>query len=693
MFSTNAPWSTSGYGQQIRELAPKIKEAGYDVSIVCFYGLDGGKIMLDGITMYPKVGDMWGEDAVINHSKEFKPDVVFTLQDIWVLNPQALKQYKNWIPICVDGNTLVTLADGSEIKIKEIVDKKMKVKVLGHDGKKIVQTDIKGWQKIPEKMDVYKLKTKSSEVLITGNNEVWVSSNGKKPVWKRTDNIIAGDVVYLTYDEPQNKKPDNKTHKTISNRSSLLSWIDRCRWNYNNNESNEKESKKRNKTHNSSINSSYQHGQKNDCLGTGKNWRKDEQSSKKQRKHIQSEFKKTNKISKNLLYCFNLWIQLFANIRTNNSLFNNKKRQRKTSNGVYSIKNKATKNKIQSTLYQRGNRYLGEGKNLKYEVVLAIEKVKSPKRRVYDISTKTGNFFANKILVHNCPIDHEPVPGAVFERLKMAYRVVTYSPYGQRELKDKGMNSTYIPHTVDTSLFKKIDKKAIRKKLNIPEDIFLFGMVAANKDNPPRKSFQEVMDAFHKFLKKHPKSGIYFHTLLRQDKGFPIEEYAKFLGIQDFVYHIPPYELLYKVPKEDMHKIYSAFDCLVAPSLNEGFGVPIIEAQACEVPVITNRFTAMRDLIDEGKTGFFSEVGYKRFSPLCSYVGVPSVDSIYKAMEKMYSANRDEMGKAGKEFVKQFDTKYVFEKHWLPFLEKLSVELCGEDDKLEVNENKASKQK
>jgi hypothetical protein len=42
----------------------------------------------------------------------------------------------------------------------------------------------------------------------------------------------------------------------------------------------------------------------------------------------------------------------------------------------------------------------------------------------------------------------------------------------------------------------------------------------------------------------------------------------------------------------------------------------------------------------------------------------------------MYSSNRDEMGKAGKEFVKQFDTKLVFEKHWLPFLEKLESELC-----------------
>jgi len=374
MFSTNAPWSTSGYGQQIRELAPLIKNEGYDVSIVCFYGLEGGKIMLDGITMYPKIGDMWGEDGVINHSKEFKPDVVFTLQDIWVLKPQALKEYKNWIPII--------------------------------------------------------------------------------------------------------------------------------------------------------------------------------------------------------------------------------------------------------------------------------------------------------------PIDHEPTPKSIFDRLKMAYRIVAISPFGNRQLKEEGMHSTYIPHMVDMSLFKKTDKKEVRKKLGIPDDIFLFGMVAANKDNPPRKSFQECMDAFVKFKANHPKSGLYFHTLLRQNNGFPIDEYARFLGIQDSIYSIPPYELLYKVPKEEMYRIYNLFDCLLAPSRNEGFGVPIIEAQACEVPVITNNFTAMKDLIDPGKTGYLCDVSYKAFTKLNSYVGIPSVDSIYKNMEKVYSANREEMGKNCREFVKQFDTKEVFSKYWKPFLEKLEKELC-----------------
>src|SRR5690606_34945867 len=118
------------------------------------------------------------------------------------------------------------------------------------------------------------------------------------------------------------------------------------------------------------------------------------------------------------------------------------------------------------------------------------------------------------------PVDHDPIPESIYERLKLAYRVISYAPFGYRELKRKGMHSTYIPHTVDTDVFKPLDRKEIRKQIGIPEDIFLFGMVSANKDNPPRKSFQKVMDAFVRFNKKHPKSGLYFHTLLEQGGGF-----------------------------------------------------------------------------------------------------------------------------------------------------------------------------
>jgi glycosyltransferase involved in cell wall biosynthesis len=280
------------------------------------------------------------------------------------------------------------------------------------------------------------------------------------------------------------------------------------------------------------------------------------------------------------------------------------------------------------------------------------------------------------------PIDHEPVPEAIFQRLKLAYRVVTYSPFGTRELHRKGMHSTYIPHTVDTKLFKPMDKKEIRKKIGIPDDIFLFGMVSANKDNPPRKEFQRVMDAFVKFKQNHPKSGIYFHTLLEQGGGFNIKEYAKYLGISGDIYHVQPYEQLYGISHSDMPRIYNAFDCLLAPSSNEGFGVPLIEAQSCGVPVITNNFTSMPDLIKEGKTGFLTTVEHKRWTPLGAYIGHPSTDSIYDCMEKVYLADRKKMGKAARKFMQQeFDLDKVFKEKWIPYLQLLESEISIDTSK------------
>jgi len=274
------------------------------------------------------------------------------------------------------------------------------------------------------------------------------------------------------------------------------------------------------------------------------------------------------------------------------------------------------------------------------------------------------------------PVDHDPIPPAIKDRLKHAYRVISYSKFGYKELKKNGIHSTYIPHTVDTSVLKPLPKKQIRKEMSIPDDIFLFGMVGANKDNPPRKSFQQVLDAFAKFHAKHPKSGMYFHSQMMHPKGFQIQEYAHNLGISKDIYTIDNYDLMYGVNRSDMAKIYSMMDCLLMPSTNEGFGVPAIEAQSCGVPAIVTNFTAMPDLIIPGKTGYLCDVAWKRFTPLGSYSGFPDTESIYQNMEKVFKANKKKMFKDCIQFVKkEYDLKVVFEKHWKPFLSKLEKEI------------------
>jgi len=51
---------------------------------------------------------------------------------------------------------------------------------------------------------------------------------------------------------------------------------------------------------------------------------------------------------------------------------------------------------------------------------------------------------------------------------------------------------------------------------------------------------------------------------------------------------------------EDLRALYSAADALIFPSLAEGFGWPIIEAQACGCPVVTSSFAPMNEIGGDG---------------------------------------------------------------------------------------------
>ena len=48
--------------------------------------------------------------------------------------------------------------------------------------------------------------------------------------------------------------------------------------------------------------------------------------------------------------------------------------------------------------------------------------------------------------------------------------------------------------------------------------------------------------------------------------------------------------------QEDLNFIYSGSDLFVFPSLNEGFGLPVLEAMASGVPVITSNVTSMPEI-------------------------------------------------------------------------------------------------
>ena len=110
------------------------------------------------------------------------------------------------------------------------------------------------------------------------------------------------------------------------------------------------------------------------------------------------------------------------------------------------------------------------------------------------------------------PVDMEPLPMRIKERVQLATKRIVFSQFGQRVVNEAGLDCYYVPHGVDTKTFRPGDRVKARELTGLPNDKFIVGMVAANKGNPSRKAFTPQIEAFAEFHKRRPDSLLYLHT-------------------------------------------------------------------------------------------------------------------------------------------------------------------------------------
>ena len=197
------------------------------------------------------------------------------------------------------------------------------------------------------------------------------------------------------------------------------------------------------------------------------------------------------------------------------------------------------------------------------------------------------------------------LPAGCINILRKIDQPVAMAKFGQKQVKDyHDLDVVHIPHGVNTKLFYRMkdeEKLKLRQKYGLI-DKFVIGIVARNQ---PRKHLDRTLKTMRIIAKTIPNAVLFFH-LDADDPAQPmwkIRNLIQKFGLENRCI-FSGMKAHQGIADKDMKDIYNVMDCFFLSTSGEGFGIPIIEAMACEVPVVATSYTTTPELIEKHNAGF-----------------------------------------------------------------------------------------
>lgn len=195
-------------------------------------------------------------------------------------------------------------------------------------------------------------------------------------------------------------------------------------------------------------------------------------------------------------------------------------------------------------------------------------------------------------------------------------------------------NIDVTPFGVDTSLFKNIEKR-----LFFNDDFLVIGTV---KNLEVNSGIDYLIKAFKLLKDKKFEKPIKLVIIGEGAERDNLEKLAIDLKISEDVVFTG------KVDYSKIVECFNSFDIFAVPSLFESFGVAVLEASACEVPVVATNAGGLPEVVVDNKTGFI--INKADEVQLCSSIGKLIIDKELRIT----------MGKNARDFVIE---KYCWDKN------------------------------
>lgn len=187
----------------------------------------------------------------------------------------------------------------------------------------------------------------------------------------------------------------------------------------------------------------------------------------------------------------------------------------------------------------------------------------------------------------------------LFERLVLllpfeGYSCISHSTMDAlvRVCGEKAGRKAFVSYPgIDYSLFDSTadnGRERIRRQLEVEDDTFL----CMYSGRPGYiKGLDHLISAFPAIKKKVPRA-----RLLLLLAGSPANKYREAV---DSLANLPAEDIILRepVPRAELPSYFQASDCVIVPSLNEGFGFTCVEASAMERPVVATRAGSLPEVI------------------------------------------------------------------------------------------------
>ncbi|MBU3103188.1 glycosyltransferase [Clostridium gasigenes] len=216
---------------------------------------------------------------------------------------------------------------------------------------------------------------------------------------------------------------------------------------------------------------------------------------------------------------------------------------------------------------------------------------------------------------------------------KKADEIFSTSEYMAREAKKYTNKNIYItPFGIDINIFNDKEERS-NDEVNI-------GIV---KSLEKVYGIDYLINSFNVIVNKYPDKKINLYIIGKGTQEKILKDLVIKLGLEKKI------KFLGTMPLEKIGEFYNKMHIAAVPSLSESFGVTVLEAQACGIPVVVSDIEAFEETTIIGQT-----------SLMCKK---KDVNSLVECLEKLI-INEDlriEMGRKGKKFAREnFESNTIF---------------------------------